>query len=322
MTPARRGSLIAAVWLIGLGLVFLIREYADLGWNEAWPMFVILAGIAAIVSTAVRGRFGIGGLWAFTWPIVWTVIGVVLLFSTTGNLSEGPLEVVTTWWPWLAVGLGVWFLVGAVVPHGAGLVEALALPLEGATEGAVRIRFGAGDLATRAAAPGRLVDGEYAGGVTHRRSGPGRVELEQDTSHGWPWLDRRSNWTVGLSREVPLDLRVDAGASRNVLDLRELRVRSLELHTGASETRVVLPRAAGATSVRAEAGAASLVIEVPDGVAARIRTRVVLGSVQVDESRFPAVAGGYESRDYATAENRVDIDVQGGVGSLRIRSAG
>jgi hypothetical protein len=33
------------------------------------------------------------------------------------------------------------------------------------------------------------------------------------------------------------------------------------------------------------------------------------------------VAGGYESRDYATAANQVDIDVQGGVGSLRVRTA-
>lgn len=322
MTPARRGSLIAAVWLIGLGLVFLIREFGGLSWSEAWPMFVILGGVAAFVSTAVRGRFGIGGLWAFTWPIAWTAIGVVLLLSTTGNLSEGPLEVITTWWPWLAIALGVWFLVGALVPHGSRLVEGLALPLEGATEASVRIRFGAGDLTTRAAAAGRLVDGEFVGGVTHRLSRSGRVELEQDTSHGWPWLDRRSSWTVGLTGEVPLDLRVDAGASRNVLDLRDLRVRSLELHTGASETRIVLPSAAGATSVRVEAGAASLVIEVPDGVAARIRTRVVLGSVQIDESRFPPVGGGYESGDYATAANRADIDVQGGVGSLRIRTAG
>jgi hypothetical protein len=124
-----------------------------------------------------------------------------------------------------------------------------------------------------------------------------------------------------LTAEVPLDLRVDAGASRNVLDLRNLRVRSLELHTGASDTRIVLPQAAGATSVRADTGAAALTIEIPEGVAARIRTRVVLGSVQVDETRFPRVEGGYESPDYATAANRVDIEVQGGVGSLRVRSA-
>ena len=148
--------------------------------------------------------------------------------------------------------------------------------------------------------------------------GPGGVELEQDTRYGLPWLDRRSDWNVGLTAEVPLDLKVDAGASRAVLDLSELRVRSLELQTGASETRILLPRAAGTTTVRAQAGAASLTIEVPNGVAARIRTRMALGSAQIDQSRFPASSGGYESTDYATSANRVDIDIGGGVGSVRI----
>jgi hypothetical protein len=322
MNPARRGSLIAAIWLIGLGSIFLIEQAADLGWAKAWPMFLILAGVAGFLSTALSGGFGRSGLWAFTWPVVWTGTGIVLLLSTTGNLGAGPIESITRWWPWLAIGLGAWFLIGGVVPHGAGLVEALTVPLDGATEASIRIRFGAGELTTRAAAGGRLVDGEFLGGVAHRLLGPGRIELEQDTTHGLPWLDRQSKWTVGLAADVPLDLRVDAGASKNTLDLRELRVRSLELHTGASDTRVVLPRSAGATSVRVEAGAAGVVIEVPAGVAARIRTRVVLGSVQVDETHFPPVAGGYESPDYASADNRADIDVQGGVGSLRVRTTG
>ena len=100
---------------------------------------------------------------------------------------------------------------------------------------------------------------------------------------------------------MPLDLRLDTGANRAVLDLRDLRLRSLELHTGASETRVLLPRAAGATSVRAESGAASLTLEVPAGVAARIRSRMALGSSEIDQARFPRVADGYESPDYATA---------------------
>jgi hypothetical protein len=283
-------------------------------------MFVILAGVASFVSAIVGGRFGaMAAPWALTWPVVWLAVGVVLLLSTTGNLSRGPLESIGDLWPWLAVGLGLWFLVGAFVPRGAGPTETLELPLAGVTEAAIRIRFGAGDLATRTALAGRLVDGTFAGGVTHRDQGPGRVNLEQDTDHGWPWLDRRSNWSVGLTAEVPLDLRVEAGASRNVLDLGDLRLRSLDLRTGASDTKVLLPRAAGASSVRVEAGAASVNLEVPQGVAARIRSRVVFGSHDIDQTRFPPVGGGYESPDYASAANRVDIDVQGGVGSLRVR---
>jgi hypothetical protein len=322
MHPARRGSLVVATWLIGLGLVFLVREFANLSWTQAWPLFVILAGVASFVSRIAQGGLSLlAAPWALTGSIAWTIIGVVLIASTTGNLGKGPIELIDEWWPWLAVALGIWYLVGAVVPRGSGPTESLALPLGGATEAAVRIRFGAGTLSTSAAAAGSLVDGSFRGGVTHRRSGPGRIELEGDTAHGWPWFDHNHDWSVGLTAEVPLDLRIDAGASKNRFDLRELRARNVELHTGASDTRIMLPRAAGATSIRAETGAASLTLEVPAGVAARIRSRVVLGNIQIDETRFPKVAGGYESPDYATAENRVDIDVQGGVGSLRVISA-
>ncbi len=103
-----------------------------------------------------------------------------------------------------------------------------------------------------------------------------------------------------------------------MLDLVDLKVRSVKLQSGASETRIRLPRAAGMTIVRASAGAASLIIEVPTGVAARIRSRVTLGSSQIDESLFPRSAAGFESPDFGTAANRADIDLTGGVGSVTV----
>ena len=72
------------------------------------------------------------------------------------------------------------------------------------------------------------------------------------------------------------------------------------------------------TNVKAEAGAASVTFEVPAGVAVRIRNRMALGSSQIDESRFPRVGDIYQSLDYATAENRIDMDIQGGVGSVKV----
>lgn len=319
MNDRRRGSLTAATWLIGLGVVFLVRQALDLPWGQAWPLFLILVGVASFVSTAIdpRGRGG-PGPWAFTWSIVWVVVGVTLFLSTTGRLGAGPGELIAELWPWLLVGLGIWFLVGAVIPGGRGSVERLSLGLDGAPSASIRIRFGAGILTTRGAAAGSLVDGDFQGGVVHRAVGPGSVELEQETTYGLPFIDRESRWTVGLTTEVPLDLRLETGASRTVLDLRASQLRSLDLRTGASETRVILPEAAGATSVRAEAGAASLVFEVPDGVAARIRTRMALGSTRIDETRFPRVGDGFQSMDYGSALNRIDLDIQGGVGSLQV----
>ena len=57
MSNARTGSLIGATWLIGLGIVFLVQRAADLPWSQAWPMFVILVGVAGFVSAIIRGRW-------------------------------------------------------------------------------------------------------------------------------------------------------------------------------------------------------------------------------------------------------------------------
>ena len=62
----------------------------------------------------------------------------------------------------------------------------------------------------------------------------------------------------------------------------------LDLQTGASETRVRLPKAAGMTQVKTGHGAASLTLEVPAGVAARIRTRMALGSSRGRRDPLPA----------------------------------
>jgi hypothetical protein len=319
MTPARRGSVTGATWLIGLGVVLLIRESMGWTWSQAWPLFVILIGVASFISRLLDWRPGVAGIWSFTWPVVWIVVGIVLLMSTTGQLGQGPGELIDTYWPWAAVIIGIWFLIGAFLPFGRGPTNQLVLPLSGAPDANIKIQFGAGTLTARPAAPGNLVDGSFEGGVRHRIIGPNRIELEQDTTYGLPWVDHGSGWDVGLTGEVPLDLRLDTGANKATLDLGGLRLRSLELHTGASDTRVLLPRAAGATTVHAESGAASLTIEIPAGVAARIRNRMTLGSTKIDESRFPKVGENYfESPDYAASANRVDIDVSGGVGSVKI----
>jgi len=43
-----------------------------------------------------------------------------------------------------------------------------------------------------------------------------------------------------------------------------------------------------------------------------------LGEVKVDRSRFPGGDGLFESKDYATAGNKVDLSVEVGAASVEI----
>jgi hypothetical protein len=315
-TETRDRMLVAAAWLIGLGSLFLIKDLYGWGWPEAWPLFVIYVGIGASISALLTRRQSAMGIWAIWWPLAVIVVGVVLLLSTTGAIGVAPNDLLV-WWPVAVIVLGLWFLVGAVLVRQDSRAETLNVPLAGVSEAEVRLRFGGGELIVGQAESGTLLSGRFEGGVVKKSRGPGRIELEPFTG-SWPlWWDRPLHWQVGLTGEVPVDLRLDSGANRSTIDLSALRIRRLELHTGASETRIRLP-AAGQTSVRVEAGLASVTLEVPEGVAARIRSKMGLGSTTVDERRFARSLDAWVSPDYETAANRVDIDLEGGLGSIRI----
>lgn len=318
--PAQRGAVVGGVWLIGLGLVFLAQQLLDLPWSQAWPMFLILAGVAGVIPMLFTRGYGPAAWLRWIWPVLLILIGVAFLLSNTGVWDVSVGDLLSTWWPLILIVVGVLFLLGAVtsgVRRDAGETLSLDAPAAGRAE--VVLRFGAGQLRVGPGSSGKLVEGDFVGGVAWKQPSPERVELSPDMDRGfWPWSGERLDWEVRLSPDVVLDLRIEGGASRSELDLRGLQVRRLDLRTGASQTTVTLPER-GATSVSADAGAAQLVFSVPAGVAARIRSQMVVGSTEIDQGRFPRTGSGrYESADFATNPNRVEIEVRGGMGNVRI----
>ena len=337
-----------------VGVVLAIQEAFDLyqTWAYAWAL-VAPGGVG--LGLTIYGLFTgrredlRGGLGALVVGIVIFLVGF-LFFEGVVSISDGRFgSLADVAVPLILVGIGVIVLAGAFIPGpwrrpvvvihddpraGAQPGDAgsgpnptpsgrLAIPLDGAADAEVMVTFGAGHLHLASAAPGMLVDGTFEGGVSvERGGGPGRVRLSPPAPPAtWSWNRAPYTWTMGVSGEVPLHLRVETGAADAELDLSDLRLADLRLRTGASETRVTLPTAGGSTRVDAEGGAAAIRFRVPDGVAARIRTSMALGSTDVDAVRFPraSTGGGWESPDFGTAANRVEIEVRGGIGSVSVR---
>ncbi len=261
------------------------------------------------------------------WAIVLILVGVVLLL---GNL--GVLVGVNIWgviWPLVLMAFGAWVLYGALAGPKAVEVEEASIPLEGAARARVKISHGAGRLTLAAgAASDQLATGKFGGGLEYRARREGdKLDVKMHIrDHGWNFIFLPNwgrlgglDWAVGLNKDVPLELKLETGAGRSHLDLAELKVTDLKLETGASETRITLPANAGFTRVKIEAGAASVDINVPGGVAARIRTQSGLSSIRVDSTRFPRSGSYYESPDYASAANKAEIDIETGVGSVNVR---
>jgi hypothetical protein len=310
------------VWLIGLGLVFLVRELMNLGWGEAWPLFIVVAGVGTGVGSlmAISGRrisaWTIG--WALLVPLVLVLIGGLLFADLADLVAIDAFGLLARGWPLILILIGAVVLIGAVLPRQRGVEERLEVTAAGLERGEVVLKFGAGVLDVTAGVAGTLLRAELEGGAIRRDLGPGRIELETDMSQVFPMFGDRAHWRIALAPDLPMSVRLEGGASRSTLDLAGTRVTSLVVKTGASSTTVVLPRDVELCDVRIEAGAAQVSVEVPDGVAARIRAQMGLGSTSVDEVRFPRAGSGWASPDYDGAARRAEIHVSGGVGSVRI----
>jgi len=257
------------------------------------------------------------------WGTVLILLGGLMFLNSADIRLPGGINPMQLFWPSVLILLGGWIMFGYFL-RGKAETEQVSIDLQGASQASLKLSHGAGRLVLRAgASPGQLLDGTFAGGVKQRvhKSGD-RLDAHIEANPmifppffgGWQGLE----WHINLNRDVPLALRLETGASQSELDLRDLKVTDLRVNTGASKTDLTLPANAGRTEVRVELGAASLDMVVPQEVAARIRSEHGAAAIEIDTTRFPYSNGIYESTDFSSAQNKVDIMIQAGAGRVAV----
>ena len=261
------------------------------------------------------------------WALVLILLGAALLLN---NLNVLDVEVWSLFWPSFLILLGVWFLWGSLSRTPPSESEKASISLDEAQEADVKIKHGAGRLQVAGGAePEQLLSGSFGWGLAKdvRREGK-RIDATLRPAHGifpdvffpWSWSTGGGlDWSVAFNEHIPLRLSFETGAGEAKLNLAALLVRDLRIQTGASSTRIILPRAAGHTKMNLEAGVASVAVQVPEHVAARIRTSGGLSSVKVDEIRFPPEGDEFVSEGYQEAENKVEIKIESGLGSVSVQ---
>jgi len=224
----------------------------------------------------------------------------------------------------LAMGLlGVWFIIRAIWRPKGEEGEQVAIELKGAQQASLRLKHGAGRMTIGCGAgAGQLLSGTFSYGLDYKTKMVGdKLEVRmRSASHFGPFIGEGYDWHLNLTRDIPLSLSINSGASESRIDLSELRVPYLKLETGASSTSLTMPAAGGNTLAEINAGVASVDVRVPEGVAARIRIKEGLSARSINSARFPRLEGNiYQSPDYDQAANRVELNIEAGVGSISIQ---
>ena len=303
----RPRSFIFPMLLVVVGIVLLLNNLGVLAWSvwtaigQLWPALLILLGIDLLigrrsswVGAAVPGLAFIG------------ILGFAIWITVHAPASAAPFLVAET--------------------------QDTSVPLSAATSGQVTIQFGAGMLNVGALPAGstdlvqatatlpdnmRLTEQSTVRGNT--------VDATINTTgsgNGWPFraFGGPNNLTMKaqLAQRIPLDVRAEVGAGQADFNLSDLQVTQFTLNNGAGQATVQFPTRAGQTIADIHSGAGQITLDVPAGVGAYIHGGNGLVSFHVSD-RYQKVPDGYQTSDFASAANRVDVTLHVGIGEVDVQ---
>jgi len=175
----------------------------------------------------------------------------------------------------------------------------------------VEISFGAGDLTLSAGSGDLLLDadvvipeGQPRPEIRYRvEDHVGKLRLKTEKKkHDWP---RRSRWDLRFGDEVPLTFEINLGASESTLDFSGLRVRGLEINTGASSTKILFDRPNPEVLEK---------LEINVG-AAKLRAKG-LGNANFKRLRFEGGVGTYTLDFRGRLRHKASVDISMGLAQL------
>jgi hypothetical protein len=212
---------------------------------------------------------------------------------------------------------------GHLAPAGPEQHESRSIDLDKAERVRAELKMPVGELEVRGGAP-KLLDADFTYNVAawkpdirYSSTGTaGDLILEQrgpTASSG----NTKNRWELRFNDSVPLDLRVEFGAGEARLNLGSLNLRSVNIEMGAGTLGMDLRGAPRQDySVRIRGGVGEATVHLPKDIGISAVASGGIGDISVTGLRKDG--NRYVNDAYERAGVRIRLDIQGGVGSIRL----
>jgi uncharacterized protein DUF2154/cell wall-active antibiotic response 4TMS protein YvqF len=301
----RRTSLVFPIVLIGFGVLFLLRR-----WNPAfepwsilrtyWPLILIFIGIGKIWDNVQRSRnpnappgISLGATFGAVAFVL--VIGMLIWHGRGFNRRHD----------------GVFS-----TKHTAKIVEP-----QRAKSAHAKLEMGAGQLTINGGSANLLeADFNYSDSYDEPRveynvaDGVGQLSVSQE-SHTVHIGRSENDWNLHLSKDIPIELKIDMGAGQGNLHLRDVLLSRLDLNIGAGQVDVDLT-GDRKTDLNAdiEGGVGQANIRLPKNVGVIVHAHGGIGSIESHGLKHEDDT--YTNDAYGKTPATIRLKVEGGIGQI------
>ncbi|TKI70613.1 hypothetical protein FC756_06875 [Lysinibacillus mangiferihumi] len=151
------------------------------------------------------------------------------------------------------------------------------------------------------------------------RGNTGEIEIEHKGSSKVKMGNIKNLWDVQLNEDIPMDLSIETGASKAMLDLRGLKLEKLDIETGVGDLNVDLGgdwKKSFKTNI--ETGVGQTTVILPSEVGVKITTEKGIGSMNL-EGFIAKGKGVFVNEAYEKADIVLEVNSELGVGDVTFK---
>ncbi len=127
----------------------------------------------------------------------------------------------------------------------------------------------------------------------------------------------RYEWDVKLNNGIPIDLKINIGAGKAVLNLSGLNLNAADIAGGAGDVQMDLSGAWAKTAkINFEGGVGKVSLRLPKNVGVRVTAEAALGSVKANG--LTKEGDAYVNAAYGKSPVVLDISIKAGIGAVTL----
>lgn len=292
-----------------------------------WGSILLLIGLILLGNNlGLWHQIFLSDLWIY-WPLILIILGVSIL---TRHWRFGYLVMVLL----VLASLGFIYFTGVVGQRELATTSSEIIKTninrdvpEGIKKAKIIIDSGAVKVSI-AGSTDSLVSGSYE---SNRSTKPSITEsvsgdmilytIKTDKSFdSWNHGNVTNTLNLKLSSAIPIELEIDAKASGLDLDLKEQKISSLVINSGASILSLTLgSNIENGARVSIQSGASKLNIKVPKEIGAGLSVRAPLTSSNL-ENLEQQDRGKYYTENFASATKKISFEINAGASSIDFSS--
>lgn len=293
-----KGFSLSSVFLIILGVVFLLNNFGVLPWEiwqniwKFWPILLILFGIEAILGRKSSPRSLV-----FLLILIFLIPLILILNPLTGNpLSNSKIN--------------------------------LEKPLGNLTKASVNFELPSSNIKINSLEPN---SGSSLKGVVsystilpkplltdELRFGQAKYTLSQPEKY-IPFLNNIGNSVdLNLSRLIPFEISIKSNTGVFNFNFTDLKIELLEIDSTAGQINITFPKASSSKAY-IRTSASLITLTIPSESGSSIKTNSSLRSIKIDDKRFSKKEQIFQSNNWESALNKIQIEINGQATNLEVR---